>query len=124
MARLTLKDRLIRYLKLTDNWVASGTMQRMVAEKTTYTPQTTGRLLRELHEEGILDVKYIKNHAHYRYITDVVPYNEQKAIEWFDSLPDKKPEGAAVKTVVQRITCKRCGVVFQKGAAHKCEAEY
>ena len=47
-------------------WIASGDLQRIVAEKTSYGPQNAGRRLRELAEEGKLDVMYVRDHAHCR----------------------------------------------------------
>jgi hypothetical protein len=62
---MTLKERLERYLRDNHNWIYSGDLQRIVAEKTSYTPQNVGRRLRELAQEGKLDVMYVGNHAHY-----------------------------------------------------------
>jgi DNA-binding Lrp family transcriptional regulator len=63
---MTLKERLERYLRNNHDWIASGDLQRIVAEKTSYSPQNVGRRLRELAEEGKLEVMYVRNHAHYR----------------------------------------------------------
>ena len=63
----TLRERLIAYLKKNHGeWVPKGEIQRLVANHTTYTPENAGRRLRELHEDGLLEVRYVKNHAHYR----------------------------------------------------------
>ena len=75
---MTLKDRLIRYLKNNPQWHASGDLQRLVSEHTTYSPQNTGRRLRELVQEAKAEVEYKKGHAYYRAKRDMV--------EWFDSL--------------------------------------
>jgi predicted transcriptional regulator len=40
----------------------------IVAEKTKYTPQNVGRRLRELENEGVVELRYEKNRA-YRYKT-------------------------------------------------------
>lgn len=64
---LSLHDRLARWFKANPGEHASGDIQRMVMEKTTYTAQNVGRRLRELENEGVLEVSYRKNHAHYRY---------------------------------------------------------
>jgi hypothetical protein len=63
---MTLKERLERYLRNNHGWIASGDLQRLVMEKTSYTPQNVGCRLRELAEEGKLEVMYVRNHAHYR----------------------------------------------------------
>jgi hypothetical protein len=63
---MTLKERLERYLHNNHGWIASGDLQRLVMEKTSYTPQNVGRRLRELAEEGKLEVMYVRSHAHYR----------------------------------------------------------
>lgn len=66
MVKLTLKDRLMRYmLKRHSTWVSSGELQRIVAEHTTYTPGNVSRRLRELENAGELKVEYRKNHAWY-----------------------------------------------------------
>lgn len=65
--KLSLKERLVRYmLKRHTEWVPSGEIQRIVAQYTEYTPQNVGRRLRELENDGTLEVKYVDNHAHYR----------------------------------------------------------
>jgi len=63
---MTLKDRLARYLRNNHGWIESGDLQRIAAEKTRYGPQNVGRRLRELAQEGILEVQYRNNHAYYR----------------------------------------------------------
>ena len=63
---LSLKDRLVKYLQNNHGWIASGTLQRIVAEKTTYTPRTTCRRLEEAVTEGRLEVQYRKGHAWYK----------------------------------------------------------
>jgi hypothetical protein len=64
---MTLKERLERYLRNNHGWIASGDLQRLVMEKTSYTPQNVGRRLRELAQEGKLEVMYVRNHAQYRF---------------------------------------------------------
>jgi len=67
MSRASLKDRLAAYFRRNHSfWIASGAVQRLVMEKTSYTPQNVGRRLRELAEEGVLEVEYRKGHAYYR----------------------------------------------------------
>ena len=63
---MTLKEQLERYLRNNHGWIASGDLQRLVMENTSYTPQNVGRRIRELAEEGKLEVMYVRNHAHYR----------------------------------------------------------
>lgn len=66
----SLKDRLYQYLLRGHGWIASGELQRIVMQHTTYTPRTTVRRLEELAAEGKLEVEYrTKNgvrHAYYR----------------------------------------------------------
>ncbi len=59
---------LLEYLRknFTESHVASGELQRLVSKNTTYSPQNAGRRLRELENEGLIEVMYVKNHAHYR----------------------------------------------------------
>lgn len=62
----SLKDRILSYFtRHPDLVVASGEFQRIVADKTTYTPSNVSRRLRELENEGKLEVTYKKGHAHY-----------------------------------------------------------
>jgi hypothetical protein len=39
---MTLKERLERYLRNNHGWIASGDLQRLVMEPTSYTPQNVG----------------------------------------------------------------------------------
>lgn len=64
---MTLKSRLYQYfLKNHTLWIPSGEIQRLVMEKTNYTPSNASRRLRELENEGKLEVKLLRGHAHYR----------------------------------------------------------
>lgn len=63
---MTLRERLIRYMRNNHGWIASGDIQRLVMEKTSYTPSNASRRLRELAEENILEVQLRKGHAFYR----------------------------------------------------------
>lgn len=95
---MTLKQRILSYFQRNpDLVVPSGEIQRMVQEKTIYTPSNATRRLRELAQEGFLEVKQIKNHAHYK----LAPNTPQNAVlsdpeallkrsqEWFEALPVK-----------------------------------
>lgn len=62
----TLKNRILTYYQKHPEWISSGSIQRMVQEKTKYTAQNAGRRLRELHSEGRLQVEYRKGHAWYK----------------------------------------------------------
>ena len=65
---MTLKERLKHgFERKRGQWVASGDIQRAVSNKTSYTAQNVGRRLRELQNEGFVEVQYReKNHAYYR----------------------------------------------------------
>jgi len=65
--RLSLKDRLLRYLKNRNDWISSGELQRIAAENTSYTPQTVGRDLRRLREDGKIERELRRGHAFYRF---------------------------------------------------------
>jgi DNA-binding Lrp family transcriptional regulator len=69
---MSLKERLARYLRNNHGWIASGDLQRIVAEKTAYSPQNVGRRLRELENDGVLEVQLRRGHAYYR-IAENVP---------------------------------------------------
>ena len=63
----SLRDRLLQYmLRRHSDFVSSGDLQRLVMNETKYTARTAVRRLEELAEEGKLEVKYVKGHAHYR----------------------------------------------------------
>jgi DNA-binding transcriptional ArsR family regulator len=67
MTRLSLKARLANYFRNNHSmWISSGDLQRIVMQTTSYTAQNVGRRLRELENEGVLEVEYRKNHAYYR----------------------------------------------------------
>lgn len=67
MSEISLRERLMKYFRVRpDELIPSGHLQRLVATETFYTPSNCSRRLRELQEEGFLEVEYIKNHAHYR----------------------------------------------------------
>lgn len=64
---MTLRERLKIYFQKHPNiWIASGSIQRLVVDKTSYTPSNASRRLRELENDNFLEVKYEKGHAFYR----------------------------------------------------------
>ena len=69
MNHLALKQRLSRYPQTyySERFIASGELQRIVAASTSYSPQNVGRRLRELENEGLIEVKHLRNRAHYRF---------------------------------------------------------
>jgi DNA-binding transcriptional ArsR family regulator len=72
---------LLKKTETTPGFHASGNIQRMVAVKTSYTPQNVGRRLRELENEGFIEVKYERNHAYYRFKVQMGP------LKWYEDLP-------------------------------------
>ena len=67
MKRASLKNRLADYFRKHHSmWIASGDLQRIVMQATSYTAQNVGRRLRELENENIIEVNYRKGHAYYR----------------------------------------------------------
>jgi DNA-binding transcriptional ArsR family regulator len=91
--RQSLKDRLASFLKryYSQAWIASGDLQRIVAEKTAYTPQNVGRRMRELENEGIVEMRYEKNHAHYRYKTQMtIAELNRRQLAWLESIPQQQ----------------------------------
>lgn len=86
---LSLKQRLVRYFeKQPEVWVSSGSLQKLVGQLTTYTPSNVSRRLRELKNEGTLEVELRNNHAWYR-LKQKETYEEmnRKSLELFDSIP-------------------------------------
>lgn len=68
MSKQSLRDRILKYLQKRDYFVASGDIQRLAQENGYYSPQNSGRRLREMVNEGKLEVIYKKNHAWYKAI--------------------------------------------------------
>jgi hypothetical protein len=56
------------------DWVASGDLQRVIAEKTEYTPRTAVRRLQEMANRGVLMVELRAGHAFYRYNPDSLKF--------------------------------------------------
>lgn len=64
---MSLRERLLTYMmKNHSTWMASGELQRIVMQHTSYTPRTTVRRLQELYEDGKLEREIRKGHAWYR----------------------------------------------------------
>lgn len=78
--KLSLKARLLAWLKRQPDWTPSGNIQRIAAENTTYTPSNVSRRLRELVGENVIEVELRKNHAYYRI------KQKQTPEQWFESL--------------------------------------
>lgn len=81
MPKLSLSERLARYIRNQGDWIASGTLQRLALEAG-YTAQNAGRRLRELVEDGTLEVEYRNphNHAYYRYKPQIKTVERVKVI--------------------------------------------
>jgi hypothetical protein len=63
---MSLKERLARYPRNNHGWIPKGEICDLAREQTGATGEHTGGRLRELTEEGILEVQYRKDHALYR----------------------------------------------------------
>jgi hypothetical protein len=51
--------------------------------------------MRELENDGVVEVKYVRGHAHYRYKTlDSVETVVKKSLDWFDDLPGRPAHSA------------------------------
>lgn len=74
---LSLKSRLERFLKRKQDWFPKGTLCDIARTEVGATGEHTGRRLRELQNEGIVEVKYEHNHAYYRYNQHQPMTNEQ-----------------------------------------------
>lgn len=108
--KLSLRNRLIRFLQNNPDWHSSGSLQRLVTAKTSYTASNATRRLRKLQEENIIEVDYRTHngtqHAFYRFLspqslverlnpisdTDLVRLEIHEIIrkgqEWFSTLPE------------------------------------
>lgn len=70
--KTSLKNRIIRYFQNHPNvWINKGTICDL-ARPYGYIGETTGRRLRELENEGILDVRDGKGCREYKYLTSTV----------------------------------------------------
>ena len=66
MKKLTLKTRLLTYLRRHEGFVAGGKLEEL-ARGAGYTGSTSSRLCRRMTEEGLLEVKHgKKRHSWYR----------------------------------------------------------
>ena len=78
----SLKERLLNYIrKQYPSKIAKGDLERMVMQNTKYIPENCGRRLRELQNEGMIEVSYgNKNHAFYQAPKpkEVVQYTTKK----------------------------------------------
>lgn len=85
--KLTLKTRLLDWLKRHPGFHASGDLQKLVMQYTTYTAQNVGRRLRELENEGEVEVSYRRGHAYYQARTAA----QSPSLEvWFNELPTNR----------------------------------
>jgi hypothetical protein len=83
MTHVALKDRIRRYLLKSHGWAPKGVICDLARERVGATGEHTGRRLRELENEGVLEVEYRKGHAWYRAKVDPV----KAQLAWFDALP-------------------------------------
>ena len=66
--KTSLKERLYNWFKSRPGmWIASGDLQRTVGATTTYTPSNVSRRLRELENDGSIEVQYVKSAAQYKF---------------------------------------------------------
>ena len=85
---LTLRERLERYLKNQGTFIPSGEIQRIVAKETTYTPSNCSRRLREMENDSVVEVRYIKGAAEYKYKTAKY-FTNPELIDYFNKYPVK-----------------------------------
>lgn len=72
MPKLSLSDRLVRFLKARPGvFVSGGELERIATQSTTYKPSTVSRRLRECAEDGRLARKEVKGTVYYAYIPQV-----------------------------------------------------
>ena len=89
MTHPSLKLRLRRYFeKNPERWFAKGVLCDLARDKTGATGEHTGRRLRELENEGLVEVRYKKNHAYYR-LKSTVADRVQHDLDWFEELSGK-----------------------------------
>lgn len=96
----TLKQRILSYFQRNPGkLIASGEIQRLVQQKTIYTPSNATRRLRELAQDGFLTVKQVKGHAHYKLASEgqITPNKGtlelqatlQAMSDYWNSIPEK-----------------------------------
>jgi hypothetical protein len=54
---MSRKERLARYLCHNHGWIAKGQLEDLVRQKTNYTAENTGRRLRWLENDGVLELQ-------------------------------------------------------------------
>lgn len=70
----TLANRILSFLERhSGEWVASGDMQRVIGEKTTFDPRSAVRRMQEMAKEGLLEVEIHSGHAFYRHMPKKKP---------------------------------------------------
>ncbi len=71
MKKIPLRERLLRYLQNHQGqFIAKGALCDLARDKVGATGEHTGRRLRELHEEGLIQVEHRNNHSWYCYATN------------------------------------------------------
>lgn len=94
MPKRSLKDRIYAYCKARPGVrIPSGEIQRLVTEKTSYTAANATRRLRELAEDGLLEVEQVKGHSHYHYKAPGVRQVREVVIE-----------GGVAREVIKTVT--------------------
>jgi hypothetical protein len=100
MKHPSIKKQLYRFLRQNPSWHAKGSLERMEWRKkdgTTATPDNIGRRLRELAQEGKLEVEQRKNHDWYaipstaaKPKTVTINITEDGASKWVEVPADKE----------------------------------
>lgn len=95
----TLANRILSFLERhSGEWVASGDMQRVIGEKTTFDPRSAVRRMQEMAKEGLLEVEIHSGHAFYRHMPKKKPE--------FGVLPIKELKEEKKMTITSR--CSFC----------------
>lgn len=87
--KLSLRDRLLRYLLKQHGWVSSRQIQEVVMSQSSYLPRTAIRRLQEMTESGDLEVQIRSKMAWYRTkpqeSRQTILEENQKLLRFFDS---------------------------------------
>jgi hypothetical protein len=101
MNHISLKARLEKYLLKNHGWIAKATLCDLARENVGATGEHTGRRLRELEVEGVLEVQYRKGHAFYRIKVVETPEElNRRQLEWFNELPTTCEERVKLRAFV------------------------
>jgi hypothetical protein len=77
---MSLKDKILNYLKEKDDWVHKGEIGRVAVNQWNFENENMGRRCRELYKAGRIDKEIRKNEVWYRYRSELLAVRELREI--------------------------------------------